>query len=90
MIISLKKMMIILVLGLSLNIWAETYPGTLIELLTNYKDQNISVDIVMNSTAHSEYLGNILLVQKDYIVLKETDGDVVVLNISNIVEMSHA
>ena len=84
----MKKLLIALLLGLSISVMAETYSPTLAELLDTYKSSKITVYIVTNSNIHPEYKGVIILVQKDYIVLREEDS-VVILNLTNIVEVTH-
>ena len=84
----MKKLFLALILCFSISTtFAETYPASIWLLLSSYKNSDYVVHIV--ATNSNKYVGKILVVQNDYIVIKLTNEDVVVLSIGSLSEVSH-
>ncbi len=98
-----KAIAIFLLLLISVQVWAFSYPETLYGLFQKYRDLGSTLHIVtLYIGAHKtvyrvgdpvvaackEYVGQVLVAAGDYITFKATDGDVVIIPYTAIVEVT--
>lgn len=93
----------LLLLVLVAQVWAFTYPETLYGLFQKYRDLQttlhvITINIVLQRSDpgwasslypfSKSYVGKVLVAGSDYLTFKTTDGDVIIIPYTAIVEVS--
>lgn len=92
----MKKIFFILMLLLSTNIFAYSYPETVQELLQQFNQESKKIEIITNEPVVKEigiriiprHIGKIRLVQKDYVLFDDENNGLIIIIISNIVTFS--
>lgn len=80
----MKKILFILFLFLAVSAFAVEYPPTLVELLQSYADKGTELVITTNCVVGGFHPGKVLAVLEDYIIFRDDNEGVMIINIKNI------